>query len=217
MRIPTTDADGCAAHSRIWSHAPLNSGRVYERFKTGTSLAIGLGGIIKLARAVEIVSADHGYDFTRLSIERDHCALHARHLRQLHFELAVLLVDLLDLKLTQVSRLQLVFWLAMGPPHVFGSDCGSVVAETHSGLVGCAVDLHDQPDQKATFLVVVAIPVSVFEVRQLLLRWDTRGVSGGNNIVLGTPSCVAAIVTSQSSSHDFVSLLLRIDVDGGID
>src|SRR5256885_5456445 len=59
----------------------------------------------------------------------------------------------------------------------------------------------------------------MFVVAQLLRRCRTLAVvcAGRDHRVARAPAAVRAIVLSHTSTHDFVSFLLRFDIDRGVD
>src|SRR5688500_1537075 len=164
MRSPGAYADWCAADWRLRGHSPFNRSSIDKGFETGAGLAVGLGGIIKLAGAVKVVTTYHRHDFTGFCVECHHRTLHRGNLRQYYFQPSRFLINLFDFKLPQVPNLKFVLWLPLAPTHFSGSDRGSVISESHGCFIFRAVNLHDQTHQEPALLILITVPVRMLEI-----------------------------------------------------
>src|SRR5215217_1285678 len=130
MRLPIADADRCSAYRSFRSHAPFDRCGVDERLEARTGLPVGLRSVIEFV-GVEVVAAHHRDDLAGLRVQRDHCTLDSRNLRELNFYTPVLFVDFLDRKLSQLAILELIFWLPLTPTHLCCRYGGGEVAKAH--------------------------------------------------------------------------------------
>ena len=167
MGLPAADTDWGAADGRVWSHAPFDRRRINKRFEARSGLAVSLHRVIELV-SEKVVAAHHGDHLAGFGVDGHHRALHAGNLIQLDFHLAVLLINVFDDELGEITGLELTARRAMSPTHICSGDSGCVITEASCGFVAALVYFRHQPHQVAAGHVVAAIPIRVFVAGQFL-------------------------------------------------
>ena len=126
------------------------------------------------------------------------------------------LIGFLNFKIGKITRLEFGARRALAPSHISaGNRCG-VITETHRGFVAGLIDLHHQAHQVTARNIFVAVPIRIFVTSEFLWRRHAAVGRGGNCFVRRAPAAVRLVIATQPGAHNFVSLLLRRDVDGGV-